>query len=94
MTVSRFLNAILQSTITDRFQTTIPLAVRQAFQLRPSQKVSYELRTDGSVVHRPVPGLDSLFGSLKLRKPVASAEEVKRSARDAIAHEAVNGGLE
>ena len=30
-----------QSTITDKFQTTIPLAVRLALKLKPRQRVNY-----------------------------------------------------
>jgi bifunctional DNA-binding transcriptional regulator/antitoxin component of YhaV-PrlF toxin-antitoxin module len=76
-----------QSTITDRFQTTIPLDVRQALKLKPRQRVSYELRPDGSAVLRPVPRLDELFGSVKLGRPSASTRQEKQAARDAIARE-------
>ena len=82
-----------QSTITDRFQTTIPQNVRKALNLTPRQRVSYELRPDGSAVMRPVPRLDDLFGSLKLTRPVASAAEEKEGARKAIANEASREGL-
>ena len=81
------------STITDKFQTTIPLEVRQALKLAPRQRVSYELRPDGSAVIRPVPGLDELFGSLAPNRPVASAREEKRAAREAIAREAGSEGV-
>ena len=74
-----------QSTITDRFQTTIPLVVRRALKLKPRQRVSYEVRQDGTAVMRPVPQLDGLFGSIKLGRPVASAREEKEAARAAIA---------
>ena len=82
-----------QSTITDKFQTTIPLEVRVALKLKPRQRVSYEVRADGSAVLRPAPGLDELFGSLKLRQPVASAREEKQAAREAIARAAAKKGL-
>jgi len=82
-----------QSTITDRFQTTIPLDVRQALKLKPRQRVSYEVRPDGSAVLRPVPRLDELFGSVKLGRPAASSREEKRAARDAIARDASREGL-
>ena len=81
-----------QSTVTDKFQTTIPLEVRRALKLSPRQRVSYEVRADGSAVLRPVARLDDLFGSLKLNKPVASAREEKKAARDAIAREASDEG--
>jgi bifunctional DNA-binding transcriptional regulator/antitoxin component of YhaV-PrlF toxin-antitoxin module len=82
-----------QSTITDKFQTTIPLVVRQALKLSPRQRVSYEVRSDGSAVMRPVPRLDELFGSVKLNRPVASARDEKRAARGALAREASTEGL-
>lgn len=83
---------MIQSTITDKFQTTIPREVREALGLKPRQRLSYEVRTDGSVVVRPEPALDELFGSLKLRRPVASTREEKRAAREAMAREASGEG--
>ena len=82
-----------QSTITDKFQTTIPREVREALQLKPRQRLSYEVRKDGSVVVRPEPALDELFGSLKLRRPVASTREEKQAAREAMAREAAGEGV-
>ena len=80
------------STITDKFQTTIPREVREALQLKPRQRLSYEVRKDGSVVVRPEPALDELFGSLKLRRPVASTREEKQTARESMAREAAGEG--
>jgi bifunctional DNA-binding transcriptional regulator/antitoxin component of YhaV-PrlF toxin-antitoxin module len=82
-----------QSTITDKFQTTIPLDVRQALKLSPRQRVSYEVRLDGSAILRPVPGLDQLFGSVKLGRPVVSTHDEKQAARAAIARTASKKGL-
>ena len=82
-----------QSTITDRFQTTIPLVVREALKLKPRQRVSYEVRPAGTAVMRPVPQLDGLFGSVKLGRPVATAREEKEAARAAIAQEASREGI-
>ena len=81
------------STITDKFQTTIPLEVRQALKLAPRQRVSYEVRPDGSAVIRPVASLDELFGSLTLNRPAALPSEEKQAAREAIAHEAAGEGI-
>ncbi len=81
-----------QSTLTDKFQTTIPREVRKALGLRPRQRLSYAVQTDGSVVVRPEPGLDELFGSLKLNRPVASTREEKGGARKAMAQEAAAEG--
>jgi antitoxin PrlF len=81
-----------QSTITDKFQTTIPREVREALRLKPRQRLSYRIQTDGSVVVRPEPALDELFGSLKLRRPVAITREEKQAARKAMARDAVGEG--
>lgn len=86
------LKDMTQSTITDRFQTTIPVDVREALNLKPRQKVSYEVRPDGSAVLRPVPRLDELFASVKLGRPAASPREEKQAARKAMAHEAAHKG--
>lgn len=75
---------MLQSTLTDRFQTTIPLEVRQALNLLPRQRIAYEVRSDGSVLLRPVPHLDSLFGSLKPGRPAEPTQTEKKSAREAM----------
>jgi antitoxin PrlF len=82
-----------QSTITDKFQTTIPLEVREALKLKPRQRISYEVRPDRTAVMRPEPALDELFGSLKLSRPVASSREEKQAARQAMAREASQEGL-
>lgn len=82
-----------QSTITDKFQTTIPLEVRLALKLKPRQRVSYEVQGDGSAVIRPAPGLAELFGSLKPKRAAASARKEKLAARAAMAREAANEGL-
>ena len=87
-----YANSMAQSTITDRFQTTIPLDVREALNLKPRQRVSYEVRTDGSAIIRPIPALDELFGSITLGKPVASIREEKEAARKAIAQEVSRKG--
>src|ERR1700677_2549257 len=81
-------SSMTQSTITDKFQTTIPLEVRQALKLSPRQRISYELRPDGSAILRPVPGLDELYGSVRLGRRAASAGEEKQAAREAMAKDA------
>jgi bifunctional DNA-binding transcriptional regulator/antitoxin component of YhaV-PrlF toxin-antitoxin module len=88
-----YYRVVTQSTITDRFQTTIPLEVRVALKLKPRQRVSYELRADGSAVLRPEPELDELFASVKLKRPVASTRAEKKAAREAMARESGSKGL-
>ena len=81
-----------QSTITEKFQTTIPQDVREALKLAPRQRLSFEVRPDGSAIVRPVPGLDQLFGSVKLGRRAATVGEEKRAARAAMARVASNKG--
>jgi bifunctional DNA-binding transcriptional regulator/antitoxin component of YhaV-PrlF toxin-antitoxin module len=81
-----------QSTITDKFQTTIPVEVRQALKLSPRQRVSYELRPDGSAILSPVPNLDQLFGSVRLGRRAASPRVEKEAARSAMARAASRRG--
>lgn len=81
-----------QSTITDKFQTTIPVDVRKALNLSPRQRLSYELRPDGSATLRPVPNLNQLFGSVRLGRRVASTREEKEAARSAMARAAARRG--
>ena len=39
-----------ESTLTDRFQTTVPSPVRQALGLSKKDKIKYAIQSDGSVV--------------------------------------------
>jgi hypothetical protein len=57
--------------------------------LKRRQKVSHEVRPDGSVVMRPVPGLDELFGSIRLDRSTASTQEEKQAVRNALALDSV-----
>ena len=82
-----------QSTITDKFQTTIPLDVRRALKLKPRQRVSYEVKPDGSAVMRPIPRLDEVFASIKFNRPVAGFRKEKEAARRAMSEGASREGL-
>ena len=76
-----------QSTITDRFQTTIPLDVREALRLEAPEGFVAVRPGPISAVMRPVPGLDELFGSIRLGRPAASTQEEKQAARNAMARD-------
>ena len=39
-----------ESTLTDRFQTTVPSSVRQALHLKKKDKIKYVIQADGSVL--------------------------------------------
>ncbi len=83
-----------QFTVTEKFKTTIPLEVRKALKLSAHQKISYEVRKDGTAIIRPLPGLDELFGSLKSRRRPGTPREEKQAARLAMARDAAFEGLD
>lgn len=48
-----------ESTLTDRYQTTVPETVRRALKLGKRDKIHYSIRADGEVVlSRAAPGED------------------------------------
>lgn len=47
-----------ESTLTDRFQTTVPSPVRQALHLSKKDKIKYLIQTDGSVFIKRVESED------------------------------------
>jgi AbrB family looped-hinge helix DNA binding protein len=72
---------MLNSTITEKGQTTIPAEVRRALDLKPHQRLVYEIR-DGSAIIRPeTETLMDLAGSLKGTVPAASKKEEREAAR-------------
>ena len=74
---------MIQSTLTDRWQTTIPSEVRRVLGLKPRQRLVYEL-IEGAVVIRPQPEtLDDLYGFLSSDKPPASKSVERDAARKA-----------
>ena len=62
-------NALLvsESTLTDRYQTTVPDAVRKALQLNKREKIRYTIQSDGNVLlsradqDEPDPALDGFL---------------------------------
>lgn len=39
-----------KSTLTDRYQTTVPVSVRKALKLKKREQIKYEILSDGSVL--------------------------------------------
>lgn len=48
-----------ESTLTDRFQTTVPSPVRQALHLGKKDKIKYVIQSDGSVLMRRAETVDT-----------------------------------
>lgn len=84
---------MIRSTLTDRWQTTIPAAIRKALGLRPRQRLVYKL-VDGGVLIRPESAsLADLYGSLSNEVPAASRAEEREAARAAwVARHAASDG--
>lgn len=49
----------LQSSLTDRFQTTVPAAVRKALKLGKRDKIRFSVQPDGAVVLSRITGKES-----------------------------------
>lgn len=51
---------MFQSSLTQKGQTTIPIEIRQALELKPGDKLSYELE-DGKVTIKKIDPFDVLY---------------------------------
>jgi len=66
-----------QSTLTSKNQTTIPKAVVEALQLRPSDQLVYEIEKDGRVILTAKTGtFASVAASLPHRNNAASSRSI------------------
>jgi bifunctional DNA-binding transcriptional regulator/antitoxin component of YhaV-PrlF toxin-antitoxin module len=74
---------LLKSTLTDRGQTTIPVAIRKALKLRPRQRLTYEIRQEGVLLRPEAESLMDLAGCLKSKVPAATKPEERERAREA-----------
>ncbi len=68
-----------ESTLTDRYQTTVPETVHRALKLGKRDKIHYSIRPDGAVVmsrvsqtRRGRPGYSTVFGLFD-RRPCQTA---------------------
>ena len=83
-----------ESTLTDRFQTTVPSAVRQALHLGKKDRIKYSIRSDGSVLMSRVctdegdPVLDSFLSFLAndMQQHPENLQPVTASMRESIEH--------
>jgi len=74
----------ITSKLTAKNQTTIPKAVVEALQIKPSSLLMYEIEPDGRVVltakSATFEGLADTFPTKRTRKPV-SEEQLKEAVR-------------
>lgn len=63
------------SKLTERWQTTIPKAVRREMQLKPGMRIQWEIQEDGTAIVRPEKSPLDCFESLKGEKRAMSPLE-------------------
>lgn len=75
--------------VSSQGQVTIPKPVREHLGVRPGSqaRVSFLIRTDGTVIVEPVPNVDELFGILKPKAPIKPADAYR------LREDMVNGRL-
>jgi AbrB family looped-hinge helix DNA binding protein len=76
---------MIESTVTDKGQTTVPKEVRDALGIKPRQRLQWDLAEDGKAVVRPEPSALALFGSLKSRKKFPGIKAEKAAMRKVVA---------
>lgn len=76
---------MIRSTLTDRWQTTIPAEVRAALGLRPRQGLLYEIRGESVILRPEGESLMDLAGCLKSDKSAVSKEDARDAARGHVA---------
>lgn len=85
---------MIESTITDKGQTTVPRPVREALGLKARKRIQWNILADGTVTVRPEPSPLDLFGSLKSEVPFPGYTEEREAAQAAVAKQAVEEGME
>lgn len=62
--------------VSSQGQVTIPKPVREHLGVKPGGqgRVNFLIRVDGTVIVEPVPTVDELFGILKPKTPIKSAD--------------------
>lgn len=85
---------MLESTITDKGQTTVPRQVRDALGLEPRKRLQWDILADGTATVRPEPSPLDLFASLKSDVPFSGLEEERAAVRAAVADQAAKEGTE
>lgn len=85
---------MLESTLTDKGQTTVPKKVREALGIKPRERLQWDIGDDGTVTIKPESSALKLFGSMKSNVAFPGIQEEKAAVRKIIANEAAREGLE
>ena len=81
---------MMESTVTDKGQTTVPKEIRDALGIKPRQRLQWDLEKDGTVTVRPEPSALALFGSLKSKKKFPGIKEEKAAVRKYVSAQAAH----
>lgn len=91
----------IDSTLTDRYQTTVPETVRRALKLRKRDKIHYSILPDGAVLltrATPAESEDPVLGNFLgfLARDIASHPERLQTIDSGLVHriQSLVGGLE
>lgn len=79
---------ISASTVTQKGQIVIPVAIRKALNIQPNSRVIISMRDDEMVVKRAMT-VEEACGFIKTDKKPLSREEEKRIVREAVAEKYV-----
>ena len=71
---------MIRSTLTDRWQTTIPIEVRRALGLKPRQQLRYEVHGETVTIRPDGPSLSDLSGCLKTDQPAGTKKAEREAA--------------
>lgn len=84
---------MLESTITDKGQTTVPRRIREVLKLGPRKRIQWELKEDGTVTVKPKPSALELFGSLRSDIPFPGIHAEKEIIRKGTGEQVASEGL-
>ncbi len=76
---------MIRSTLTDRWQTTIPAQVRDALGLKPRQGLLYEIHGESVTLRPEGESLMDLAGCLRSDRPAVDKDEARDIARRHVA---------
>jgi antitoxin PrlF len=76
---------MLESTITEKGQTTVPKEIREILGVTSGQRIQWNLAENGTVTVRPEPSALSLYGSLISPKKFPGNRKEKAAVRKHIA---------
>jgi antitoxin PrlF len=81
---------MVESTITDKGQTTVPKEIRDALGVKSGQRLQWEVVENGTARVRPEPSALALYGSLKSQRKFPGIREEKEAVRKHISGSAAH----